>query len=170
VSLALRPVTEADLPVVEQLTFDPAAAGEFEYFGWFDQRLWRRRFAENGLISPDGGVLMVVDDAERLGFVSWRRHSAGVSAHSFELGIALLPGARGQGHGTLAHLLLARYLFAHTPVHRLFASTDVLNIAEQRALEKAGFSREGVARGAAWRDAAWRDAVMYSLLRTDPPA
>jgi RimJ/RimL family protein N-acetyltransferase len=44
------------------------------------------------------------------------------------------------------------------------------NIAEQKTLEKAGFTREGVMRGGGWRDGAWRDGVIYSLLRTDPPA
>lgn len=81
----------------------------------------------------------------------------------------MLPEARGRGYGTQAHRLLARYLFAHTPVHRVEASTEVGNVAEQRTLEKAGFTREGVTRGVGWRDGAWRDGVTYSLLRTDPP-
>jgi RimJ/RimL family protein N-acetyltransferase len=54
-------------------------------------------------------------------------------------------------------------------VHRIWAGTEADNIAEQRALEKAGFIREGVIRGAGWRDGTWRDGVIYSLLRTDPP-
>jgi RimJ/RimL family protein N-acetyltransferase len=62
-----------------------------------------------------------------------------------------------------------RYLFAHTTVHRIEAVTDAGNIGEQRALEKAGFTREGVMRGISWRDGAWRDNVLYSILRTDPP-
>ncbi len=65
--------------------------------------------------------------------------------------------------------MLARYLFAHTTVHRIEASTEMGNLAEQRALEKAGFTREGVRRGTGWRDGAWRDGVTYSLLRTDQP-
>lgn len=68
----------------------------------------------------------------------------------------MLPEARGRGYGTQAHRLLARYLFAHTPVHRVEASTEVGNVAEQRTLEKAGFTREGVTRGVGWRDGAWR--------------
>ena len=60
-------------------------------------------------------------------------------------------------------------MFAHTLVHRIWAATEVENVAEQRALEKAGFTREGTLRGAGWRDGAWRDGVSYSLLRTDPP-
>jgi L-amino acid N-acyltransferase YncA len=74
----------------------------------------------------------------------------------------------GRGYGTQAQRLLARYLFAHTTAHRIWAGTQVGNLAEQRALEKAGFTREGVTRATGWRDGAWRDGVIYSLLRTDP--
>jgi RimJ/RimL family protein N-acetyltransferase len=111
---------------------------------------------------------MVVRGGERLGFVNWRRKPATPAAFHWEIGIALLPAARGHGYGTEAHRLLTRYLFAHTTVHRIEAATEVGNVAERRALEKAGFTREGVLRGIGWRDGAWRDGVMYSLLRTDP--
>ena len=86
----------------------------------------------------------------------------------WEIGIAMLPEARGHGDGTQAHRLLARYLFAHTTTHRIEASTETANLAERRALEKAGFTAEGVARAIGWRDGQWRDGITYSLLRTDP--
>jgi RimJ/RimL family protein N-acetyltransferase len=167
--MTLRPVGEDDLPVLADLTQDPETTGEFARFGWFDLRLWQRRWAENGLIGPDGGTLMVMDRGERLGLVNWRRRQTTPAAYCWEIGIALLPDARGHGHGTRAHRLLVRYLFAHTTAHRIEAATEVDNIAEQKALEKAGFTREGVMRGIGWRDGAWRDGVTYSLLRTDPP-
>jgi GNAT superfamily N-acetyltransferase len=141
--IALRPAGEDDLVVVESLTGDRDTAGVFAWFGWADPGRWRRSWAENGLLSAP-------------------------AAYCWEIGIALLPEARGQGYGTQAHRLLARYLFAHTTVHRIEAATEVGNLAEQRALEKAGFTREGVLRGFGWRDGAWRDGVTYSLLRTDP--
>ena len=80
---------------------------------------------------------------------------------------------RTLGHENLwwrmtAQRLLVRYLFAHTTAHRIEASTEADNLAEQRALEKAGFTREGICRAAGWRDGAWRDGVIYSILRTDP--
>lgn len=53
---------------------------------------------------------------------------------------------------------------------KIAADTDIGNVAEQRALEKAGFTREGISRGIGWRDGAWRDGVNYSILRTDPSA
>lgn len=164
----LRPVDEGDLPVIEALTQDPETTGEFAWFGWLDPLRYRRRWAENRLLGDDGGTLMVVRAAERLGFVVWRRTQRTPASYAWNLGIGLLPEARGQGIGTEAQRLLARYLFAHTPVHRLEADTEVENIAEQKALEKAGFTREGVMRGCAWRNGAWRDGVTYSLLRTDP--
>lgn len=91
------------------------------------------------------------------------------SSYSWEIGIILLPEVRGRGYGSQAPRLLARYLFAHTTVHRAWAGSEVDNIAEQGALKKSGFSREGITRAMGWRNGTWRDGVIYSLLRTDPP-
>ncbi len=168
--LRLRPPGEDDLAVIEKLTQDPDVTGEFAWFGWHNPLRWRRRWAENRLIGEDDGVLMAVLGPRPLGFVNWRRHQATVAGYYWEIGIALLPDARGAGHGTQAQRLLARYLFAHTTAHRIVASTEVANGPERRALEKAGFTAEGIARGSGWRDGQWRDGVTYSLLRTDSPA
>jgi RimJ/RimL family protein N-acetyltransferase len=80
-----------------------------------------------------------------------------------------VPEARGTGVGTEAQRQLVRYLFAHTAVPRIEADTEVGNIAEQRALEKAGFTREGVLRSVVFRDGSWRDLVRYSILRGEVP-
>jgi RimJ/RimL family protein N-acetyltransferase len=167
--LTLRPVAEDDLPVIERLTQDPDAAGEFAWLGWHNLTRYRRWWAENRLISDDIGILMVVKGDERLGFVSWHKVPSTPGYHYWNIGIGLLPQARGRGYGSEAQRQLARYLFAHTPVHRIEAATELGNVAEQRALEKAGFTREGVLRGVGWRDGAHRDGVWYSMLRTDQP-
>lgn len=167
----LRLAREDDLPMLDALMQDPAKTGEFQWFGWSKLRRWRQGWDENGLISADGGTLIVTSAGQRLGLVDWHRQPLTASgAYSWEIGIILLPEARGHGHGTTAQRLLARYLFANTTVHRIWAGTEVDNIAEQRALEKAGFTREGMIRAGGWRDGAWRDGVIYSLLRTDPAA
>jgi RimJ/RimL family protein N-acetyltransferase len=167
--IALRPVREDDLPVLVRLTEDPESTGEFGWFGFGDPNRYPRRWAENGLLTEDGGSLMVVraGDDEALGFVGWYKRTASRGSYCFALGIGMLPDARGHGYGTEAHRLIARYLFAHTTVHRIEAHTEMGNLAEQRVLEKAGFRREGVMRGISWRDGAWRDGVTYSILRTD---
>jgi RimJ/RimL family protein N-acetyltransferase len=166
----LRPVRDDDLSMLEELTQDPEKTGEFQWFGWSDLQRWRRGWDENGLISQEGGTLIVASGGQRLGIVNWRRQQITLAGYCWGTGIILLPEARGRGYGTQAQRLLARYLFAHTTVHRIWAATEVDNIAEQKSLEKAGFTREGVARATGWRDGAWRDGVVYSLLRSDPPA
>jgi RimJ/RimL family protein N-acetyltransferase len=168
--VTLRPVGEDDLALLRALMQDPAVAGEFEQYGWYAPRAFQRGWEEDGLISADGGTLMVVCGDEVLGAMSWRRRQTAPASHCWALGIALVPQARGRGYGTQAHRLLVRYLFEHTTVHRIEAATETGNIAEQKALERAGFSREGVLRGIRWRGGAWRDEMLYSILRTDPSA
>jgi RimJ/RimL family protein N-acetyltransferase len=167
---ALRPVREEDLPMLEELTQNPDKTSEFEWIGWTDLRQWRRGWDENRLIGSNGGTLIVTHGDAWLGLVNWRRQPVVATGfYCWEIGIMLLPEARGRGYGTQAQRLLARYLFANTTVHRIWAGTEVENFAEQRALEKVGFTREGVTRAMGWRGGAWRDGVVYSLLRTDPP-
>jgi aminoglycoside 6'-N-acetyltransferase len=60
-------------------------------------------------------------------------------------------------------------LFDHTRAQRIQAFTDIANLAEQRALEKAGFEGEGVLRQAQWRAGHWHDQVLYSTLRPARP-
>jgi RimJ/RimL family protein N-acetyltransferase len=168
--LRLRPVAEPDLDSLDRMFADPAAIGEFNWGGFVGGMVWRRRFAENGLLADDKSVLIVDLDGESLGFVSWCRVPTGNTSYLIEFGISLWPDARGKGHGTAAHLLLARYLFAHAPINRIQANTETENIAEQRALEKAGFTREAVMKGRSFRDGAWRDELLYRMLRDELPA
>lgn len=163
--VTLRPVAEDDLPFLARMRGDPAAAGEYGWFGWSGHDHDRRRWAESGLADDRGGTLIVCRDGDRAGSVSWRTVSAGPIASAWNIGIGLLPEFRGRGTGSSAQRQLAQYLFAHTQAHRVEASTETTNIAEQRALEKAGFTREGVLREAMFRLGHWRDLVSYSVLR-----
>ena len=165
--VALRPVREEDLALLERLTNDPEGSGPHEWHGWHDPHVWGHRWSENGLLGPAAGTLIVTRGGEPAGFVSWRQAMPGPGGHCWELGIAIAAGARGRGIGTQAQQLIARYLFAHTQVNRIQAATEITNVAEQRALEKAGFTREGVLRGAGFRGGRWRDGVLYSVLRDE---
>lgn len=167
--VVLRPVAEEDLPFLERLTQDPATAGDFAWSGWRDLLRFRQGWVEDRLVGNDGGVLLIARGSERIGFVSWFQVDFPPSYY-WSMGIGLLPEARGKGYGTQAHLLLTRYLFAHTTAYRIEGVTEADNVAEQRVMEKAGFTREGVMRGVFWRDGAYRDGALYSLLRTDAAA
>lgn len=104
---------------------------------------------------------------DRVGVVDWRKVHTGRSASGWDIGIQLAPEFRGRGYGSQAQQLLVRYLFAHTLVNRVEAITEIGNVAEQRALEKAGFAREGVLRGRSFRQGRYRDNVIYSVLRDE---
>lgn len=115
----------------------------------------------------------VVDHAsgELLGSVSYHAEGYGrtVGCAAWNIGIALVPAARGRGVGTVAQRLLARYLFATTEVDRVEASTEVENVAERTALSRAGFQAEGLVRGAIVRGGLRRDYVSYAVLRGELP-
>lgn len=163
--VSLRPVTEDDLSWLESLRNGPAATGAHEWHGWHDPGSQRRRWAESGLLSDNAGTLMVIHGTDRAGSVSWRMVRTGQVSHCWAIGIGLAPEFRGRGYGTEAQRLLVRYLFAHTQLNRIEATTEITNTGEQRALEKAGFTREGVLRGATFRAGRWHDQIIYSVLR-----
>ncbi|HEU5474506.1 MAG TPA: GNAT family protein [Actinophytocola sp.] len=164
----LRPVAEEDLDHLERMLADPEAIGEFNWAGFRDPRFWRTGWQENRLLGAPRWTLMVETlDGERVGFVNWRLTNPGSAFECVEFGLALWPQWRGQGLGTEAQRLLVNYLFAHTTQNRVQAGTSIDNIAEQRALERAGFTREGVLRGAAFRNGAWHDEVIYGMVRSD---
>lgn len=165
----LRPlVGEDDLAVFERLN-DPAEAGDFNWRGFRNIVDLRRGLAETGLLGTDRSYCIIWRGDERLGFVVWRKLDTGPPSYCWSIGIHLKPEARGKGYGTAAQRQLAEYLFAHTPVNRVEADTEVENIAEQRALEKAGFTREGILRGMTYRGGHYRDLVLYSILRDEVP-
>ncbi|MER6210965.1 GNAT family N-acetyltransferase [Streptomyces sp. NPDC001073] len=162
----LRPVMREDLPLLERLNnTGPEIASTYGWFGWSDPTGLARRWEENGLLTSDSGSLVAAEEETLLGSVSWRRSPQGPLNHSWNIGAGILPEARGRGVGTAAQRMLVQHLFAHTQVNRIDANTDVTNIAEQRALEKAGFTREGILRGAQFRNGKFHDMALYSILR-----
>jgi RimJ/RimL family protein N-acetyltransferase len=167
----LRDVTLADADMLDEWARDPRDRGGFNDFGE-EPRPTPRDVLEHGPLRNDrNGILIVerIEDGAPLGTVSWHRVNYGPAPRSdaWNMGIELRPEARGQGYGPEAQRLLAEWLFANTDLNRVEASTDVENVAEQRALEKAGFVREGIQRGAQYRAGAYHDLITYSLLRTD---
>jgi len=154
--------------MLERIDTDPAVSEPFEWRGFRDPRERRRRFEADGYLGRNDSLLVVtLPDDTFVGIVVWRL-TWGTAGGCFELGILLFPEHRGKGLGTSAQRVLADYLFANTLANRLEATTEVENIAEQRALEKAGFTREGLLRGRGFVRGLWRDGFMYSRLRHDP--
>jgi len=144
--------------------FDPGEQSVQDASVWDD---WGVRDAPK---LSDLSRMVVLEDQVPVGSVSWHSvyYGPNLGSRAYNIGIGLAGSARGRGIGSTAQRMLADHLFATTDVRRIEASTDVENIAEQRALEKAGFRREGVLRSAQFRADGWHDLVAYSLLRGEP--
>jgi RimJ/RimL family protein N-acetyltransferase len=189
--LRLRPVVEDDLEMFRRFAVEPGLIG-LDWGGFRDAQEPARRFAADGYLGGDNSRLIVEvaapdragsdhassdhassgradPDRAVAGFVSFQAGLYSGAAGYWEIGIALLPEWRGRGIGWRAQALLCDYLFEHTPAQRIQAATHAENAAEQKALEKAGFTLEGVLRAAEFRAGQWRDGYLYSRLRDDPP-
>ena len=160
----------ADVEILERQHTGPDSAGEASWFGFKEPGGLRRRIEAHDTLTADRGMLVVVDDDAVVGEVSWLRVFNGPppSGDCWNIGIWVVPEHRGKGYGTEAQRLAAAYLFEHTYLERVEAGTESGNIAEQRALEKAGFQREGVLRGLGFVRGQFGDGIMYSRLRSDP--
>ncbi len=169
-SVRLRDVTLKDADLLDRWS-TPEAKGAFNDFDVPYSATDREALARGPLRNEHKGELIIerVIDGQPVGTVSWHleRYGPNVESGAWNIGIALIPEARGHGHGTEAQRLVADFLFETTPLHRVEASTDVENLAEQRSLEKAGYIREAILRGAQYRAGAWHDLVNYARLRDD---
>ncbi|MEI8410575.1 MULTISPECIES: GNAT family N-acetyltransferase [unclassified Kribbella] len=155
--IELWPVTEDDLGLFRRFAVEPGLIG-LDWAGFRDPQASVKRYAEDAFLGTDNGRLMVHADRETAGFVSWRSGSYDGKTSYWEIGIALLPKYRGRGIGWRAQAMLTDYLFEHTPVQRIQASTHPENMAEQKSLEKAGFrlERSDPGRGVpGWKVPGW---------------
>ena len=168
----LRDLTLADADLFDEIRRREMGGGGFNDFGLEPTRVDREALARGPLRDDHNGVLLIerVDDDRVIGTIGWHRVRYGPNTESdaWMFGIDLVPEARGHGHGTQAQRMLADYLFETTALNRVEASTDVDNLAEQRSLEKAGFTREGINRRAQFRGGTYHDLVLYARLRSDP--
>jgi RimJ/RimL family protein N-acetyltransferase len=171
-SVRLRPLEESDLGLLTRFDTEPGLHEPYEWKGFRDPRGRRRRWDQDGYLGSEDSILIVaLDDGTFTGFVAWtalRRSTPIAPTVGYRIGIALLPEYRGRGLGSGAQCLLADHIFWTTLANRVEAGTDLENIAEQRALERAGFQREGIVRGGGYLEGRFRDGVTYSRLRSDP--
>jgi len=164
----LRPVQEADL---ETLTENGSReADPWNGFKYNSADGLRRHFAADGMLSEEAGTLAVENpEGTLVGSVSWFtvQHGPSSACRALNIGISLFPAHSKRGYGSAAQRALAEYLFATTLAERIEAETDAENTAEQRALERAGFTREGILRHTQFPAGRWRDNVIYSVLRAE---
>jgi ribosomal-protein-alanine N-acetyltransferase len=85
-----------------------------------------------------------------------------------EVGIWLVPAARGEGAGVRALELVARIVFGHLGFERLWLRTEASNAAMRTLAARAGFREEGVLRAHdRLPDGTRADLVVAGRLSTD---
>ena len=83
-----------------------------------------------------------------------------------EIGYFVLPPARGRGVATTIARMLAEHALS-LGIERVAAYVNVGNIASERVVERAGFTREGVVRSMPKPDGRRVDKTLFSLLPGD---
>lgn len=164
----LRPMTLDDQDLLAAW-WQPAYRSEWNDFGMPFRTLAELTEPGGPMATGSLGRLMIerTDTGEPVGSCSANPRQWGPNPLStaWNIGIELIPSARGRGLGTEAQRLLIDWLFTHTETNRVEASTDVDNHAERRALEKAGLRFEGIALGAQHRGGTWHDLAVFGLTR-----
>jgi RimJ/RimL family protein N-acetyltransferase len=80
-----------------------------------------------------------------------------------EIGYFVLPHARRRGIATKIAHLLSQHAFS-LGIERVAAYVNVGNVASERVVERAGFTREGVVRSMPKPDGRRVDKTLFSLL------
>jgi len=165
--IALRHVTEADLPFLEVAMSDAVTRGEYTPSRMLGPHAVRKRFDENGYSAEDHELLLVCqEDGAVIGQVvhfTTRRYST-----ARELGWGIYdPALRGKGYATEAVSALVDYLFRSYPINRVECGVSVGNQASLRVAEKCGFVREGTLRGLVYVGGQYLDGDIHSILRAD---
>jgi len=153
----LRIVEKEDLSLVAEWLNDPEVFGVFnpliqhsktELEQWYDK------------LSAEGRWFFIEKkDGSKIGEIHHLK--------DMEIGYGLVPSERGKGYCTEAVKIMVDYLFLSKNIVRIYALTNVRNVASQKVLEKAGFKKEGVIRKSLFVRGEWRDRCIYGILREE---
>jgi aminoglycoside 6'-N-acetyltransferase len=157
----LRPGDERDAPVLSAILAEPEVAS---WWGNPDPV----SVVAAGLRGDDESVLLVVETAGHvIGGIQYHEENDPMYRHA---GIDIYLSARGQGQGlgTEAVGLLARYLCEQRGHHRLTIDPAADNHRAIRCYEKVGFRRVGVLRQyERGPDGRFHDGLLMDLLRPE---
>jgi RimJ/RimL family protein N-acetyltransferase len=115
--------------------------------------------AESGRLLPLSALDPETGDVVGAGML----HHLDAERGIVEIGYFVLPAARRRGFATAIARLLAEHAFS-LGIQRVAAYVNVGNIASERVLESAGYTREGVVRSLPVPDGRRVDKTLFSLL------
>ncbi|MGM0554983.1 MAG: GNAT family N-acetyltransferase [Myxococcota bacterium] len=167
--LTLRPPTPEDAQsVFEQWASDPEVT---RFLLWpthqevEDTRAFLRG-CQQAWAERDGRfpwVLTRIDDPTPVGMLELN-----VDGHAVSVGYVISPQFQGRGYATEALVHVIEVALGKRSIWRVWATTDVENVASARVMEKAGMQREGRLRRYAVRPQLGeepRDAYVFAAVR-----
>jgi len=155
----LAVVEKSDLPIVKEWFNDVDFVGEFEPFQQQSLSELEKQYDSK---SETNSFFIIKKDGNKIGYITHFKVGDHVG-----IGYMLIQGERGKGYGSEAVQIMVDYLFLHKNIVRIQAETHIVNIASQRVLEKAGFTKEGIIRQSFFSRGVWRDTAMFSILRDE---
>jgi len=156
----LRIMEKEDLPVLLEWNNNPEFYGDNLPFIQQSKTDLEKEFEK---LSPERKVFFIEKkDGTKIGIIT---HF--LTGNWWEIGYVMTPKERGKGYCSEAVRIMVDYLFLSKEMARIQAVTDVRNVASQKVLEKAGFTKEGTIRKSAFFRGKWRDWFLYSILREE---
>ncbi|MGH8980739.1 MAG: GNAT family N-acetyltransferase [Acidimicrobiales bacterium] len=165
--VSLRARTDGDLDVLYRIAVDLDTWEERNTRepGPLTRSRFDARLARADDESERNATFVVDVDGAAVGRASLSNFDSFV--HHAEVGISLLPEARGHGVGTEAIRQLVEFGFVRRNLRRIHLQAIASNTAALRAYEKAGFVVEGRLREHAWVRGAYEDIVLMGILRSE---
>ncbi len=156
----LRIVEEEELGVFAEFLNDPTVGSEYMPILQQPKSAIKQRYER---LSPDDKWFFVEEKNSNI--IGWISHSV-IGGH-MTIEYALAQTARNRGCGTEAVMMMVDYLFLSRNIRRIQAEVLSVNVASQRVLEKAGFTREGIKRKSSFVKGLWQDDIVFSILREE---
>jgi len=166
--LELRPLREADVPVLFRIHSDPEAMRYWDAPVWKDDERGRAMVARDlALATRDHLRLGIELAATRALLGTCSLWNINEQSRRAEIGFIQGPETWGQGYMREALTALLDYAFTELRFNRIEADIDPRNERCARLLDRLGFSREGLFRERCIVDGEVSDSAMYGLLQRE---
>lgn len=166
--VVLRPLFEADIPLLAQWLNDPEAT----YFMFYGQRPQteeqvREHFVKQA--ADESNVVCIILDKKSRGPIGFAGlYDLHFTARSAEFRIFI--GEKkfwGMGYGTEVTELFTFYGFDRLNLNRIYLGVTSENKGGAKAYEKAGFTQEGILKDDIYRNSRYYDSIRMAILRNN---